>query len=395
MHRSSTITALLSFGLVASLAPLMAFAVAVPQITLEWRLSASEAGWIGGIYFAGYAVGVPVLASATDRFDARKLYIGSSLLGAIACFVFAVCAHDFPLALALRFLGGIALAGVHMPGLKLLTDRVEGPAQARSAAIYSSAYAGGSAGSFLISGLVEADFGWRVMFFVDGVGPLLAIPAVALLSSTVPHQTNKFGLAGLRAVLRDRALMMYVLAYAGNTWEVFAVRFWFVAYLSWTLMLPGNALSLPALGIVSGLAALAGLPASIAVAEIASRYGRRRAIIGTCAASVAVCLALAATAGGPAIVVLALLALLQITSFADVGTLSSGAIAAADPARRGTALAVYAFTGSMTGFVSPVVVGVLLDQCGGAQSATGWTAAFVSMALGSAVAAWAVRRLRD
>jgi len=282
-----------------------------------------------------------------------------------------------------------------MPGLKLLTDRVDGPAQARCAAIYSSAYAGGSAGSFLISGLVEADFGWRMMFLVDGVGPLLAVAAVALLRASPPRQANETGLPELRSVLCDRALMMYVLAYAGNTWEVFAVRFWFVAYLSWTLTLPGNDLSLPALGVVSGLAALAGLPASIGVAEVASRYGRRRAIIGTCVASVAVCLALAATAGGPAILVLTLLALLQITSFADVGTLSSGAIAAANPARRGTALALYAFTGSMTGFVSPVVVGVLLDQFGGAHSATGWAAAFSSMALGSTVAAWAVRRLGD
>jgi MFS family permease len=59
--------AVLSFGLVANLVPVMTFAATLPQIAAEWGLSAGQAGWIGGIYFAGYAACVPILASATDR----------------------------------------------------------------------------------------------------------------------------------------------------------------------------------------------------------------------------------------------------------------------------------------------------------------------------------------
>lgn len=106
--------AVLSFGLVANLVPLMTFAAALPQIAAEWGLSAGEAGWIGGIYFAGYAATVPFLASATDRIDGRWLYIGCALLGAVASFTFG--AGGFGTALVLRFIGGTALAGVHMPG---------------------------------------------------------------------------------------------------------------------------------------------------------------------------------------------------------------------------------------------------------------------------------------
>lgn len=64
-------------------------------------------------------------------------------------------------------------------------------------------------------------------------------------------------------------------------------------------------------------------------------------VIGICLASVATCLALSATAGGSIWVVLPLLILVQITSFADVGALAGGAVAAADPAQRGAALALY------------------------------------------------------
>ena len=183
--------------------------------------------------------------------------------------------------------------------------------------------------------------------------------------------------------------MAYVLAFAGNTWEVFAVRVWFVAYLTWILGLPGNDLSLPAPAIISGIAGLLGFPANLVVAELTLRYGRR-VIVATCLFSVLVCIALAATAGGPVLVVLPLLLLVQITSIADVGALTSGAVEAAGAARRGAALAVYAFSGYVTAFCGPVVAGIALDQFGGARSPEGWTAAFAAIALGSAVAAWAV-----
>jgi len=32
-------------------------------------------GLIGGIYFAGYMVAVPVLTSLTDRIDSRRVYL--------------------------------------------------------------------------------------------------------------------------------------------------------------------------------------------------------------------------------------------------------------------------------------------------------------------------------
>ena len=80
----------LSFGLVANLAPLMTFVATLHEIAAGWGLSASQSGWIGGIYFAGYAIAVPALASATDRMDGRRVYVGSALLGAVASLAFAV-----------------------------------------------------------------------------------------------------------------------------------------------------------------------------------------------------------------------------------------------------------------------------------------------------------------
>jgi MFS family permease len=387
-------TAILSIGLVGSLLPSMSFPATMPAVVADLGLNASEAGWIGGIYFAGYAGAVPLLTTLTDRIGAKSIYLASSIAGAVAGLAFAAGADSFWTALALRFLGGIALAGVHMPGLKLLTDLVGEKSRVRGAGIYTSSYALGSAASFFLAGLVEAAWGWPAAFAAAGAGPAVAGALVALLPT--PPARPKAAVQpriALKPLLKNRAFMAYVAGYAGNTWEVFSIRVWFVACLAWTVSLPGNALDgLPPLAVVSGVAAVAGVPASLFVAELALRLGRQRTIAATCAMSVAVCLALAATAGGSSVVVLALLVLLQVTSFADVGALAAGAVAAAEPERRGASLALYAFAGSMTGFIGPVVVGFALEHFGGLATTEGWTAAFLVMALGSAVAGVAVRK---
>jgi MFS family permease len=115
---------------------------------------------------------------------------------------------------------------------------------------------------------------------------------------------------------------------------------------------------------------------------MALRWGKR-AVVATCAGSVLVLLALAGTAGGPSIVILPLLVLAQAASLADASALAAGAVAAADPARRGAALALFAFVGYTAAFIGPVAVGFALDMFGGAAHAIGWSAAFVTMALGS------------
>lgn len=386
-------TALMAVGLMVNLAPIATFAAVLPEASAAWRLSASEAGWIGGIYFGGYAAAVPLLASLTDRIDGRWVFALSSLLGAGASLAFASGADGFWAALVLRLLGGVALAGVHMPGLKLLAERTAGKARARGSAIYSAFYTLGAAASFFLAGAVATAIDWRAAFAASGLVPLVAIGAVALLPPPSEPLVSAPLTFDVRPLLRNRALMAYVLAFAGNIWEVSAVRAWFVAYLAWTFALPGNRLAVPSPAVIAGLASLAGFPAAILVAECAMRWGPR-AVVATCAGSVLVLAALAGTAGGASTVILPLLVLAQVASLADASALASSAVTAADPARRGTALAIFACVGYSAAFIGPVAAGVALDTFGGGNSSAGWRAAFVTMALGSAGAAAAMRLTR-
>src|SRR5690606_11831664 len=101
-YSAARATALLSVALVLNQIGLMAFPAVLPTLMAEWRRSEGEAGWSGGIYFAGYAAAVPLLSGLTDRIDGRRIYAVAALIGAAASFAFALVAEGFWTALIAR-----------------------------------------------------------------------------------------------------------------------------------------------------------------------------------------------------------------------------------------------------------------------------------------------------
>src|SRR5579859_2070917 len=148
----------------------------LPQFIAAWSLSNVEAGWLAGIMSAGYMAGVLPLVALTDRIPARTIFLVCGVLSSLSSLGIAL-SDGLPLALVWRGLGGIALAGMYMPGLRALTDGMTGAARARAAAWYTSSFTLGSSLSFLLgqAGLV---WDWHVAFLASGlwgaVGVLLA-----------------------------------------------------------------------------------------------------------------------------------------------------------------------------------------------------------------------------
>jgi predicted MFS family arabinose efflux permease len=81
---------------------------------------------------------------------------------------------DFGCALGFRALAGIALAGMYMPGLRVLTDGIDGPRRARVAAFYTSSFTIGASLSFLL-GKFAALWTWRTAFALAGAAGALGM----------------------------------------------------------------------------------------------------------------------------------------------------------------------------------------------------------------------------
>ena len=136
-------------------------------------LSHAQAGWISGIFFAGYTAVVPFLVSLTDRVDPRRVYLASTAITVVSTLAFALIADGFWTALVCRALGGVGLAGTYMPGLKALTDRAADDQRARISGIYTATYSAAASVSFVFIGVFDDLFGWRWAFVIMGTGFLI------------------------------------------------------------------------------------------------------------------------------------------------------------------------------------------------------------------------------
>ena len=127
VSRTSTAPLIIAFCLANNFNQLglATFPALLPEFINEWELSNTQAGWINGIFFAGYLTAVPILVSLTDRIPAQKIYFSCLVLISATSLGFAFLAEGFWTAVLFRLLAGIGMAGTYMPGLKLLNDNLK------------------------------------------------------------------------------------------------------------------------------------------------------------------------------------------------------------------------------------------------------------------------------
>jgi len=359
-----------------------AFAVPtlLPVFITDWSLSNTEAGWLAGIFYAGYTLSVPVLVSLTDRIDPRRIYLFCVCLTFLSMAAYATVVDGFWSGLFWRLLHGIGWAGTYMPGLKALGDRLEGKEQSRWVAAHAAAVGISGALSFLVAGVVAEVFGWRAAMMVGAAGAVIAFALMAILvEAKAPERGEARALLDFRPVLKNRAALAFSIGYLVHTWEMSALRGWTVTFLT-------------AAGAGSGISAWA-TPAAIATAmgflgvwssvlgnEAALRFGRSRAVIVFMAATIAVSAGIGLTVTAGYTVASAAVLLYAVLIWADSSTLTAGAAGNAAPGQRGATLAVHSTLGYFGGFLGPLVMGLTLDLAGG-TGPLGWWLAFGHLAL--------------
>jgi hypothetical protein len=58
-QRPARIITVLSLGMILSQVAIMAVPAVIVDLASQWSLDTAQIGWLGGIYFAGYAAGLP------------------------------------------------------------------------------------------------------------------------------------------------------------------------------------------------------------------------------------------------------------------------------------------------------------------------------------------------
>ncbi len=372
------------------------FAALLPDFVVLWDLSNTEAGWIGGIYYAGYVTAVPLLVGMTDSVDSKRIYLFSIGIGVIASLGYAVLAEGFWSAMVFRFFSGVALAGTYMPGLQILNDRLSADDRQRTLPWYLSAFSLGTAASFYMTGWFGARFEWPLVFLLAGIAQLACL--ILVLTTVAPRKPNVLKTddrhpLDFRPVFTNRAAVAYIWGYTGHTYELFAYRAWIVAFLAFAAAVSGTVVGSEAIATYAAVFSLVGMPASVFGAYLAMHGDRRRTVSVVMGVSVITGCSLGFLGAAPFMLVVLIAGLYSGFIMGDSAALTGGTVAAARDGERGATLAMHSVWGFSGGFFGPLMVGLVLDLAGGRHSTVGWGLAFVTMAAGSLLALAGLRGL--
>jgi MFS transporter, AAHS family, 4-hydroxybenzoate transporter len=158
---------------------LQAIGFAAPGLVKLWHIDRSALGPVFTASLVGMLIGAPLFGWVGDRYGRRlAILVGVFIYGV---FTLAAAASETQTQLlALRFVTGLGLGGVPANAVALIAEYAPRRVRATLIVIAQLGLTVGSMMPAVVSGLFEANYGWRSQFVVGGLAPL-AIGLVLML----------------------------------------------------------------------------------------------------------------------------------------------------------------------------------------------------------------------
>jgi MFS transporter, AAHS family, 4-hydroxybenzoate transporter len=163
-----------------------------PVLAKEWGLTKGALGPVFSAGLFGLMIGALLFGPLADRIGRRKIIILSTLAFGLGALVTAFV-QDVNTLLAIRFLTGLGLGGA-MPNAIALTSEFN-PRRRRATMVmimFCGFSVGAALGGLLAAALIP-QFGWRSVFIVGGIAPLLLVPILVL---RLPESVRFLALTG-------------------------------------------------------------------------------------------------------------------------------------------------------------------------------------------------------
>ena len=362
---------------------------AAPELAAEWGLTAAETAWLTIAVQLGFVAGALLSAVLTlsDVVRPRYLFAGSAAAGAACTALIAGFVTTAVPAIVLRFLTGVALAGVYPPGMKLMAGWFR-EGRGFAIGVLVGALTVGSA----LPHLVRAVGGvGRPRVVLYGAAALATVGgALALRVERGPYQAPAapFDPGAVGRILRDRGTMLANGGYFGHMWELYAVWTWIPAYLVASVAANGGSGESSVLASLLAFGTIAvGGAGAVSAGLAADRLGRTTVTSASMLVSGLSCLAAGVLFGASLPLLVPFLLVWGFAIVADSAQFSAAVSELAEESYVGTALTLQTAMGFLLTTVSIQLVPVVVDL-------VGWRWAFAPLAVGPALGTLSMLALR-
>lgn len=380
--------AVICMGVILSMTPWFSATAILPELKAHWHVSEALASWLTNAVQLGFVTGA-LLSSATglpDLVRPHRLMAVSALLAA-ALNLALLFAPGGVTAVMIRFLTGVALAGVYPPAMKLVTTWfVHGRGLALGLVIGGLTV--GSAFPHLIRAATTS-LDWQLVVLATSAMSLVAAVIFEVLSREGPFSYPRaaFDPAQIGKILCNRGIALANLGYFGHMWELYAMWGWFLAFSGAALAAHGveseSAASLVTFGVIA-----CGVVGCVLGGWLADRIGRTATTALMMAVSGSCALLIGFTFDGPLWLFIAVAVVWGISVIGDSAQFSAVVTEIGERSLVGTALAFQ----MGVGFALTVVCIQLTPMF--AQWLGGWQWAFLLLVPGPLIGALAMLKLR-
>ncbi|HEY3028012.1 MAG TPA: MFS transporter [Pyrinomonadaceae bacterium] len=359
----------------------------VPALKIAWKLGDATVSWLTLAVQIGFVLGtlLSALLNLPDILRSRYLFAITALAGAFTNAMFGVYAQGPKLAIALRFLTGMFLAGVYPPAMKIMATWFR-RGRGMALGILVGALTLGKASPYLINGIGSANWRYNVLFvsLLAGGGGLIVLFFVGDGSYALP--AAKFDWQQVGKVFRNRGVRLASFGYFGHMWELYAMWTWIPAMIRASLSMRGSDPALAEVG--SFLVIGSGAAGCVIAGLVADRVGRTIVTSWAMGISGSCCLIIGLFFGAHPLLLFTVAAIWGASVVADSAQFSTCVTELGDPRYIGTALTIQTSLGFLLTTISIQLIPTL-------EKAVGWQFAFAALAPGPIFGILSMLRLRS